>query len=75
MQAIGASEKVFEYIDRKPEIPLDSGTVAPDCLYGRIEFRNVRFSYPGRPDAVVLKVIPFRFPSILLTIFYMICEI
>jgi len=57
MQAIGASEKVFEYIDRKPEISLDSGTLAPGRICGQIEFRNVRFSYPGRPDAVVLKVI------------------
>ena len=56
MQPIGASEKVFEYVDRKPEIALDSGTLAPDRLCGRIEFRNVRFSYPARPDAVVLKV-------------------
>jgi len=58
MQAIGASEKVFEYIDRKPEIPLSSGTLAPDRLCGRIEFNNVCFSYPGRPDTVVLKVTP-----------------
>ena len=59
MQAIGASEKVFEYIDRKPEIPLDAGTVARDRLCGRIEFKNVNFSYPGRPDSVVLKVVFF----------------
>jgi len=57
MQAVGASEKVFEYIDRKPEIALDSGTLAPDRLSGQIEFKNVQFSYPGRPDAVVLKVV------------------
>jgi len=57
MQAVGASEKVFEYIDRKPEIALDSGMLAPDRLCGRIEFKNVRFSYPGRPNTVVLKVV------------------
>lgn len=57
MQAVGASEKVFEYIDRKPEIALDDGTIAPDRLGGRIEFRNVSFSYPGRPNALVLKVV------------------
>jgi len=57
MQAVGASEKVFEYIDRKPEIAPDSGTYAPDQFSGRIEFRNVFFSYPGRRDTVVLKVV------------------
>jgi len=62
MQAIGASEKVFEYIDRKPEIAHDDGVLAPDRLSGRIAFKNVYFSYPGRPNAVVLKVIlVFRF--------------
>ena len=66
MQAVGASEKVFEYIDRKPEIALDSATLAPDRLCGRIEFRNVRFSYPGRPDAVVLKVVPLFRVTLLL---------
>jgi len=57
MQAVGASEKVFEYIDRKPEIALNDGTLALDRLGGRIEFRNVSFSYPGRPNALVLKVV------------------
>ena len=57
MQAVGASEKVFEYIDRKPEIALDGGMLEPDRFCGRIQFRNVCFSYPGRPDAVVLKVL------------------
>jgi len=56
MQAVGASEKVFEFIDRKPKISLDSGILTADRLRGRIEFKNVQFSYPGRPDTVVLKV-------------------
>jgi len=72
MQAVGASEKVFEYIDRKPEIALDSGILAPARLRGQIEFRNVRFSYPGRPDAVVLKVgLVFRAT---LTVFSVVCR-
>jgi len=57
MQAVGASEKVFEYIDRKPEIAMYSGMLAPSRLSGQIEFRNVQFSYPGRPGTVVLKVV------------------
>jgi len=72
MQAIGASEKVFEYVDRKPEIALDSGTLAPDRLCGRIEFRNVRFSYPARPDTVVLKVF-FCFACCLFLFFVIAC--
>ena len=56
MQAVGASEKVFEFIDRKPEIKHDSGKYIPQSFEGRIEFKNVNFTYPSRPDAPVLKV-------------------
>ena len=56
MQAVGASNKVFEFIDRKPEIRYDIGKLAPAQLEGRLEFKNVSFSYPSRPDTEVLKV-------------------
>ncbi|XP_028281706.1 antigen peptide transporter 1 [Parambassis ranga] len=46
-KAIGASEKIFEYLDRKPEVPPD-GTLSPENLKGHIQFKNVAFSYPGR---------------------------
>lgn len=55
MQAIGASEKVFEYIDRQPKIQ-NSGNHAPDKLDGKLEFQNVTFSYPSRPNCKVLEV-------------------
>ncbi|KAM4709769.1 ABC-type oligopeptide transporter ABCB9 [Discoglossus pictus] len=54
MKGIGAAEKVFEFIDRKPKM-VNSGTFAPDHLDGRIEFQNVTFSYPTRPTEHVLK--------------------
>ncbi|XP_047455675.1 antigen peptide transporter 1 [Mugil cephalus] len=46
-KAIGASEKIFEYLDRKPQIPPE-GTLAPENLQGHIQFKNVTFSYPGK---------------------------
>lgn len=55
MQSVGASRKVFEYIDRKPRIDTD-GPYKPDKMNGRIEFRNVYFSYPTRPSLPILKV-------------------
>lgn len=60
MQAIGASQKVFEFIDRKPLVKPEGGNVRPNKLQGRIEFHNVSFAYPTRPDSLVLKV---RLPS------------
>lgn len=55
MSAAGASEKVFEYVDRKPDPDLLSD-YKPEKLSGEIEFKNVKFSYPTRPDNVVLQV-------------------
>ena len=59
MEAVGAAEKVFELIDRRPEIDHHSGSEKPDKLDGVVEFKNVSFSYPTRPDVQVLKNISF----------------
>ena len=59
MEAVGAAEKVFELIDRQPEIDHHSGSEKPDKLDGVVEFRNVSFSYPTRPNVQVLKDVSF----------------
>ncbi|VDD91923.1 unnamed protein product [Enterobius vermicularis] len=58
MQSVGASRKVFEYIDREPELSTD-GNYIDERISGRIEFRNVNFSYPTRPNITVLKNLSF----------------
>ncbi len=55
-KAIGASEKIFEYLDRKPKIP-PKGTLAPQNLRGHIQFKKVMFSYPTDENSPVLKVL------------------
>ncbi|CAL4930433.1 unnamed protein product [Urochloa decumbens] len=46
---------VFEIIDREPKIdPDDTTGVKPPNVYGSIEFKNVDFSYPARPEILVL---------------------
>ena len=59
MEAVGAAEKVFELIDRQPKIDHHSGTEKPDRMEGVIEFRNVSFAYPTRPNVQVLKNVSF----------------
>lgn len=40
-------------MDMKPRIPLMGGNIIPDNeLKGNIEFRNVKFAYPSRPEQV-----------------------
>uniref|UniRef100_G3PI52 Transporter 1, ATP-binding cassette, sub-family B (MDR/TAP) n=1 Tax=Gasterosteus aculeatus TaxID=69293 RepID=G3PI52_GASAC len=48
-KAIGASEKIFEYLERKPKIP-PNGSLAPENLEGHIQFKKVSFSYPANSD-------------------------
>lgn len=55
MQGVGAAEKVFEYIDRKPKHILD-GQEAPETFGGKVEFKNVTFAYPTRSEMDILKV-------------------
>lgn len=55
MQGVGAAEKVFEYVDRRPEHPAD-GTDAPDTCTGLVEFKDITFAYPTRPGVDILKV-------------------
>ncbi|KAI3721298.1 hypothetical protein L2E82_32304 [Cichorium intybus] len=46
---------VFEIIDRVPKIePDDPSALKPPNVYGSIELKNVDFSYPTRPEILVL---------------------
>ncbi|CAJ0559867.1 unnamed protein product, partial [Mesorhabditis spiculigera] len=58
MQSVGASRKVFEYIDREPTIQ-HHGKLKPERLAGKIEFKNVHFAYPTRPQLPILRDLSF----------------
>ncbi len=53
MRASGAAERVFELLDREPAIA--AGGEQLTDLRGHVEFRDVRFAYPTRPDVPVLQ--------------------
>ncbi|KAM9739624.1 antigen peptide transporter 2 isoform 2-T2 [Dama dama] len=55
---VGAAEKVFRYLDRKPDLP-PPGTLAPSTLQGLVNFQNVSFVYPSRPDQPALQDLTF----------------
>uniref|UniRef100_H3G8G1 Multidrug resistance protein ABC superfamily n=1 Tax=Phytophthora ramorum TaxID=164328 RepID=H3G8G1_PHYRM len=51
-----SAQRVFKVIDRKPLIDATSGTGRSlDHVDGDIEFCNLQFSYPARPDAKIYK--------------------
>ena len=53
MESVGASRKVFEYMNRVPEILLD-GNEKPS-VNGSIKFRDVHFAYPSRKNNPVMQ--------------------
>ncbi|GMF18826.1 unnamed protein product [Phytophthora lilii] len=51
-----SAQRVFKVIDRKPLIDATSGTGRSlPHVDGDIEFRNLEFTYPARPDAKIYK--------------------
>ncbi|KAG8009814.1 Antigen peptide transporter 1 [Nibea albiflora] len=54
-KAIGASEKIFEYMDREPKVP-PPGSLSPQNLKGHIQFQNVTFFYSDENKPVLKDV-------------------
>ncbi|OAC98869.1 hypothetical protein MUCCIDRAFT_149394 [Mucor lusitanicus CBS 277.49] len=54
--ACGAAYKIYSTVDRVPSIDVDTqGGLTPEKFVGDIEFKDVKFSYPTRPDITILK--------------------
>ncbi|XP_033112138.1 ABC transporter B family member 1-like [Anneissia japonica] len=58
MKAVGASIRVFDLMDRVPEIRNSGGNSLLD-FDGSIDFLDVNFTYPSRPETQVLKGVTF----------------
>uniref|UniRef100_A0A674BX75 Transporter associated with antigen processing, subunit type a n=1 Tax=Salmo trutta TaxID=8032 RepID=A0A674BX75_SALTR len=49
LNSVGAAGKVFEYLDREPQVST-KGTLQPETLTGHVQFHNLSFSYPTRQE-------------------------
>jgi ATP-binding cassette, subfamily B, bacterial len=58
--AIGASDRVLDIFDEQPEVKITDGKSVTQKIKGEVEFKNVAFNYPSRPDLEVLKDISFK---------------
>jgi ABC-type multidrug transport system fused ATPase/permease subunit len=61
-QAVGASERLFCLLDRKPKIPAtanESCFIQPIDFDGSVRFDHVCFTYPSRSEQLVLTNISF----------------
>lgn len=54
MRATGAAERIFELLDRETAISNCLGRRL-SSVHGRLEFKNVDFAYPSRPEIPALK--------------------
>lgn len=61
-KALGASKKIWEIVDRTPALPVAGGRIL-EQLRGRVEFHDVTFSYPTRPEALVLSKLSLLVPE------------
>ncbi|RXM97403.1 Multidrug resistance protein 1 [Acipenser ruthenus] len=62
--ARGAALKIFHIIDSEPKIDSFSERgYKPDQINGNIEFRNVHFTYPSRPDSKILQGVNLKVSS------------
>ncbi|KAI7885366.1 P-loop containing nucleoside triphosphate hydrolase protein [Lichtheimia hyalospora FSU 10163] len=53
--ATAAAKRIFSTIDRIPSIDIDDPGKRQHTLGGQIEFRDISFSYPTRPNIPILK--------------------
>ncbi|MEM6319814.1 MAG: ABC transporter transmembrane domain-containing protein [Bacteroidota bacterium] len=59
--AFGATERVREILNTPSEMDLENHpNITPTKILGDIEYKNVHFSYPTRPDIQVLKGIDLK---------------
>ncbi|TNM93170.1 hypothetical protein fugu_018572 [Takifugu bimaculatus] len=54
LNSVSAAGKVFEYLDRKPQVSTD-GELKPDAMKGHVTFQQVNFAYPTCPEKKVLQ--------------------
>ena len=58
-EADGAARSIFSMLDRQPSITLAATKGGAEPAVNQIEFKDVHFSYPTRPDLSVLKGVSF----------------
>lgn len=59
-KAVGATERVFELLDEKPEAIKNTQNIFSLKLKGNVSFNHVGFSYPSRKEITVLSDVSFQ---------------
>lgn len=62
MRSFGATERIFELINREPGMPVSGGATL-EFVRGELELEDVHFSYPSRPGIEILKGANLKVPA------------
>ncbi|XKL64962.1 hypothetical protein PGB90_005048 [Kerria lacca] len=62
-RGLGASSRLWELIDRVPQISISGGLIPTHEVRGDIIFKNIIFSYPSRPQHIILNSLYLILPS------------
>ncbi|NP_062425.1 ATP-binding cassette sub-family B member 10, mitochondrial precursor [Mus musculus] len=64
MKGLGAGGRLWELLERQPRLPFNEGMVLDEKTFqGALEFRNVHFTYPARPEVSVFQDFSLSIPS------------
>ncbi|XP_053768904.1 ATP-binding cassette sub-family B member 10, mitochondrial isoform X2 [Desmodus rotundus] len=64
MKGLGAGGRLWELLERKPELPFNEGLILNEKSFqGTLEFKNVHFTYPARPEVPIFQDFSLSIPS------------
>ncbi|XP_053879501.1 ATP-binding cassette sub-family B member 10, mitochondrial isoform X2 [Malaclemys terrapin pileata] len=64
MKGLGAGGRLWELIERKPELPFNDGIVLnKDMFKGALEFKEIHFAYPTRPEMSLFQDFSLSIPA------------
>lgn len=64
MKGLGAGGRLWELLEREPKLPFNDGVVLNEKSFqGALEFKNVHFAYPARPEVPIFQDFSLSIPS------------
>ncbi|XP_059963499.1 ATP-binding cassette sub-family B member 10, mitochondrial [Mesoplodon densirostris] len=64
MKGLGAGGRLWELLEREPELPFNEGAILNEKSFqGALEFKNVHFAYPARPEVPVFQDFSLSIPA------------